>query len=184
MWRTLGVFILATGLLSCTETVPLNRRLEASSSDPAITGHSELISRAEIHAALSVARERLAVLAPSSPIFRVVVITPSRFEAYYCSSYQDRSVLGLLDNFFQNHPVRGFLTLQRTDGGWRVLPGHDQRTLNDSGIIVTWRRSETVWPNQTMKRVATGVKTSFSRPKLSIPSSASLSTAIRLSCSR
>jgi hypothetical protein len=154
MWRVVGIYVLATGLLSCAETVPINRRVAAPSSDPAITGHSELISRSELHVALSFARERLATLAPSSPIFRVVVVTRSRFEAYYCSPYQDRSVLGLMSIFFQNNPFRGYLTLQRTDGGWRVLPGHDQRCLNDFGYIVTWQRSDTVRPNQTMQPTA------------------------------
>ncbi|PYS58889.1 MAG: hypothetical protein DMF76_18030 [Acidobacteria bacterium] len=80
--RVLAVFTILTSLISCTAPVPINRRSEAPCRDPGISGRPELISRPELLSALAAARARLATLAPSSPIFRVIVITPAKLEAY------------------------------------------------------------------------------------------------------
>jgi hypothetical protein len=84
------------------------------------------------------ARRRLAVLAPSSPVFRVVVITPTRIEAYYCTEY-DRSRFELYREglFYQNHTGTGYLVLERVGEEWRVLPGREPKLLNDTHYIVT-----------------------------------------------
>jgi hypothetical protein len=84
------------------------------------------------------ARRRLAVLAPSSPIFRIVVLTPTRIEAYYCTEY-DRTRFELYREslFYQRDAGTGYLVLERTGEECRVLPGREPKLLNDAHYIVT-----------------------------------------------
>ena len=81
---------------------------------------------------------RLVVLAPSSPIFRIVVLMPTRIEAYYCTEY-DRTRFELYREslFYQNVAGTGYLVLERTGEEWRVLPGRAPKLLNDAHYIVT-----------------------------------------------
>jgi hypothetical protein len=121
-------------LLSCGTPPPVNRVDYAPNSGPTITGRTEFISHSEVQVALASARNRLATLAPSSPIFRVNVVSAMRVEIFYCAdSDRDRGSL-----FYQNQPRTGYLLLERRSGEWRVLPGHEQRVIEDShDIIIT-----------------------------------------------
>jgi hypothetical protein len=125
--------IVAIALVSCDTPVAVNRRTEAPSTDPGITGHRELISRFELHDALVSAWSRLATLAPWSPIFRVIVIAPTRLEAYYSADY-DRDRVGA---FYQNHPRNGYLVLERIGAEWHVLPGREPKVIDDGRYIIT-----------------------------------------------
>ena len=81
---------------------------------------------------------RLGVLVPSSPIFRIVVLTPTQIEAYYCTEY-DRTRFELYREslFYQKDAGTGYLVLERTGEEWRVLPGREPRLFNDAHYIVT-----------------------------------------------
>jgi hypothetical protein len=132
--RCLLPFAAAATLLSCGIPPSVNRADYAPNSGPTITGRTEFISHSEVQVALASARNRLATLAPSSPIFRVNVISPTRVEAFYCAGYdRDRT-----DLFYQNQPRTGYLLLERRSGQWRILPGHETRVIEDShDIIIT-----------------------------------------------
>ncbi len=121
-------------LVSCTNPAPTTGRVEAPTREPDVSGRTELISHPDLLNALSVARARLLAFAPSSPIFRVVVISPTRVEAYYCPTYFDRYMVGV---FYQNDPQIGFFLLQRVSDGWRILPGKEPRVFNDEHAIIT-----------------------------------------------
>jgi len=125
--------VAAAALISCGTPSPVNRIDGQSSSNPAITGRSELISQYQLQSALRYARIRLATLAPWSPIFRIIVITSTRVEAYYWADYDRERV----DLFYQNHARTGYLVLERVGDEWRVLPGREPKVLNDEGYIVT-----------------------------------------------
>jgi hypothetical protein len=120
-------------LVSCSNTVSINHGVEAKRGDPAITGRPELISDSDFRAALASARSSLATLAPRSGIFRAVVVTPTRIEAYYWADYDREKV----DVFYQNHAQTGYLILQRTTGEWRVLSGREPKLLNLDNAIIT-----------------------------------------------
>jgi hypothetical protein len=126
------------GLVSCAEPVPVNQRAEAPNPGPDITGWRDLIAPGELQVALATARGRFATLAPWSPIFRLIVVSRSRLEAFYCPNYEDRYVLsGDIFFFEQNKPRVGYLVLERSPTGWHIVSGHDTKALNDSHIIVT-----------------------------------------------
>jgi hypothetical protein len=120
-------------LVSCGTPPAANRTDGYSTATPAITGHSALISSSELAIALRAARIKLATLAPRSPIFRVVVVSASRIEAYYWAEYNRDNV----ELFYQNDAPTGYLILERVSNGWRVLPGREPKTLNLDNVIIT-----------------------------------------------
>ena len=124
--------------MSCAETVPINQRAETPNPGPDITGWRDSIAEGELQIALATARARLATLAPWSPIFRVIVVSPSRLEAFYCPNYVDRYDLsGGISYLEQNKPKIGYLLIERGSAGWRIAPGHGTLELNDRHILVT-----------------------------------------------
>jgi hypothetical protein len=131
--RRLSIAAIGFALLACGTPPPINRTDGYSTATPAITGRSELISQSELQSALRSARIRLATLAPRSGIFRLIVVTTSRVEAYYWADYDRERV----DVFYQNHARTGYLVLQRAAGEWRVLPGREPKTLNLDNAIIT-----------------------------------------------
>jgi hypothetical protein len=110
--RCLLILVIASAFISCVAGVPTNQRPAATLNDPAIIGRSELLSFPELHAMLSVARQRLASLDPWSPIYEVKVIDQNQVEVSYGDPYVNEP----------NHMV-GYLTLERRDGHWRITGG-------------------------------------------------------------
>jgi hypothetical protein len=134
-----SIAALVTALVAaCAAPSAINQRRAAPRSQPTVTGRAELISTSQLQSASRQARRRLAVLAPSSPVFRVVVVTPTRIEAYYCTEY-DRNRFELYREglFYQNHAGTGYLVLERAGEEWRILPGREPKLLNDAHYIVT-----------------------------------------------
>jgi hypothetical protein len=130
--------LLAALLAACAAPSPINRRADAPRSQATVIGRVELISTSQLERALRQARRRLAVLAPSSPIFRIVVLTPTRIEAFYCTEYdRNRFELYRESLFYQNDAGTGYLVLERTGEEWCVLPGREPKLLDDAHYIVT-----------------------------------------------
>jgi hypothetical protein len=74
-------------------------------NEPAVDGRSELLSSAELHSLLIVARQKLAPEGALTSIYRVHVITPTKVEAWYGDA---------------NAVDSECLILERTKHGWRV----------------------------------------------------------------
>ena len=152
---TWSAFVATFYVASCNAPPVAAPQAQPSAGDPAITGAGYLLSESDFRAALSVARARLAVLAPSSPIFRVAVITPAKLEAYYCPTYVDR--YNFSHTFSQNHPQIGYLLLAKSRGEWHVLPGKEQKLLREEdNVIVVMNGS-----NQALQLTATRTAFSF-----------------------
>ena len=92
---------------SCVGAIPVTQRNEPPPRDPRVNGRSELLSEAELHAMLLVARARLASLRPTPAIFEVQVTSANKVEAYYG---EDRGLLG----------PTPYLALEHFTTGWRV----------------------------------------------------------------
>ena len=135
--RFIGVtaqYTLALALASC---VDLPAPIQPRAGDPSLSGLSYLLGESDFRAVLRIARERLATIAPQSPVFRVIVLSPSRVEAFYCPTYLDRELYaGDVYSFEQNKPQIGYLLIERDPAGWRIAPGHGSKVLNDRGIII------------------------------------------------
>jgi hypothetical protein len=145
---TWSAFVATFYVASCSAPPVAAPQAKPSAGDPAITGAGYLLSESEFRAALSVARARLAVLAPSSPIFRVAVITRVKLEAYYCPTSIDR--YNFSHTFRQNHPQIGYLLLAKSRGEWHVMPGKEQKLLREeNNVIVVMNGS-----NQAMQPTA------------------------------
>ena len=132
--RHLLLLVAATIVVSCSAPAPVNRVGYIPNSGPAITGRSEFISYSKLQVTLATARDRLVTLAPSSPIFRVNVVSATRVEIFYCADSDRDSG----SPFYQNHPRTGYLLLELRSGQWRILPGHVSRMIEeDHNMIIT-----------------------------------------------
>ena len=101
---------LAITLVGCAPMATTQR----SSREPAIDGQEHLLSKSALQAVLTLARNRLAVVAPLCSINRVSVLSATKVEAHFC---ENESWLGMIYD--------GTLTLKRIHGLWKVTDQRD-----------------------------------------------------------
>jgi hypothetical protein len=82
-------------------------RYAGAADDPIVGGKDYLVPPAEIHAALAIARARLAKVVRWSSISRVRVVSATKLEAYFRLTPTDEEYLP-------------HLVLQRFGGHWRI----------------------------------------------------------------
>jgi hypothetical protein len=118
--RAALAFAVTVILLGCAP-VP---QPDISSREPAINGQEQLLSKSELRAVLSVAQNRLVVLAPFCSIRRVTVLSPNKVEAHFC---EHDDYLGLF---------RGTLTLERIQRRWKVTAERGGRPPKPEEVII------------------------------------------------
>jgi hypothetical protein len=102
----LAGFACGVACVSCVNPVPVNQRDPRELRDPPFEGKSYVLSDAELHTILAVARSWLAPRAPSCPVLRLEVRSQTEVWAWTCID--------------EGPNLPGRLVLEKRGSGWRV----------------------------------------------------------------